>query len=175
MPFLPSLPEDAIPSDLFRAFPEIPRAKLSEFTQAVMQGPSPFTEGKRELIGAYTSGLNGCRHCYRGHVLAAAQWGIDENLFEKLLDDIDTAPIDARMKPVLRYVRKRTETPSRLVQADADALYEAGGDERALLHAVAACTYLNFINRTVDGIGLMASEAQFRDVAKRLHDVGYAH
>ena len=113
MPYLPSLPEGAILADLFKAFPEIPRAKLSDFTQAVMQGPSPFTEGERELIGAYTSGLNGCRHCYRGHVLAAAEWGIDEDLFEKLLDDVDTAPVDARMKPVLRYVRKLTETPSR--------------------------------------------------------------
>ena len=174
MPYLPSLPKGAILADLFKAFPEIPRAKLSDFTQAVMQGPSPFTEGERELIGAYTSGLNGCRPCYRGHVLAAAEWGIDEDLFEKLLDDVDTAPVDARMKPVLRYVRKLTETPSRLVQSDADALYEAGWDERALFYAVAACAYFNFINRMVDGTGLMASEGQFRDVAKRLHDVGYA-
>ena len=47
------------------------------------------------------------------------------------------------------------------------------GDERALFHVVAVCAYFNFINRVVSGAGLMAREEQFRETAKRLHDVGY--
>ena len=47
-------------------------------------------------------------------------------LFERLMDEIDTAPVDEKLKPILHYVRKLTLTPSRMVQADADAVYAAG-------------------------------------------------
>jgi alkylhydroperoxidase family enzyme len=33
---------------------------LSEFTQAVMRGPSPLSPGLRELIAAFTSSRNHC-------------------------------------------------------------------------------------------------------------------
>lgn len=33
---------------------------LSEFTQAVMRGPSPLSPGLRELIAAFTSAENHC-------------------------------------------------------------------------------------------------------------------
>lgn len=33
---------------------------LSQFTQAVMRGPSPLTPGQRELIAAFTSRRNRC-------------------------------------------------------------------------------------------------------------------
>jgi alkylhydroperoxidase family enzyme len=39
--------------------PEATRA-LSEFTQAVMRGPSPLPSGMRELIAAFTSRRNQC-------------------------------------------------------------------------------------------------------------------
>jgi hypothetical protein len=55
------------------------------------------------------------------------------------MDDVDLAPVDERLKPILRYVRKLTETPSRIRKADADAVYHAGWSDEALLHAVAIC------------------------------------
>jgi alkylhydroperoxidase family enzyme len=33
---------------------------LSQFTHAVMRGPSPFSPGERELIAAFTSQKNQC-------------------------------------------------------------------------------------------------------------------
>jgi alkylhydroperoxidase family enzyme len=33
---------------------------LAQFTEAVMRGPSPLSPGFRELIAAFTSGLNHC-------------------------------------------------------------------------------------------------------------------
>jgi alkylhydroperoxidase family enzyme len=44
---------------LFAFKPEATRA-LSEFTQAVMRGPSPLPSGMRELIAAFTSRRNQC-------------------------------------------------------------------------------------------------------------------
>jgi alkylhydroperoxidase family enzyme len=44
---------------LFAFKPEVTRA-LSDFTQAVMRGPSPLPAGMRELIAAFTSRRNQC-------------------------------------------------------------------------------------------------------------------
>ena len=36
-----------------------------------MRGPSAFTPGERELMGAYVSRLNSCTYCYSSHSEAA--------------------------------------------------------------------------------------------------------
>ena len=55
------------------------------------------------------------------------------------------------MKPILRYVRKLTLTPSRIVPSDSEAVFEAGRDEQALFDAISVCALFNFMNRIVDG------------------------
>jgi hypothetical protein len=52
MPFLPSLPKGASLLNLFKAFPDT-STPLIQFHEALLRGPSPFTEGDRELIATY--------------------------------------------------------------------------------------------------------------------------
>ena len=59
MTYLPSLPDDAVLLDVFRAYPATSRPLL-EYHQALLRGPSPLTVAERELIAAYVSGLNAC-------------------------------------------------------------------------------------------------------------------
>lgn len=40
--------------------PELLGGPLTDWTQAVMRGPSPWTVGERELFAAFTSRLNQC-------------------------------------------------------------------------------------------------------------------
>jgi len=49
MPFLPSLPDDAVLTNLFLGHPEFCKP-LVELSGAIMTGPSPFSIGERELI-----------------------------------------------------------------------------------------------------------------------------
>jgi hypothetical protein len=65
------------------------------------------------------------------------------------------------MKPLLRYVGKLTLTPSRMIPADAEAVFQAGWDERALHDAVSVCALFNLMNRLVDGLGIQAGEDYF--------------
>jgi uncharacterized peroxidase-related enzyme len=148
----PSLPEDHQLSDVFQRFPHsvIP---LLEYHDRVLRDPSPLTVAERELIAAYVSGLNACTYCHGSHVLAASAFGIDMALFEGLIGDLETSAIDARLKPVLAYVRKLTLTPARIAAADAKAVYDAGWDEQALFDAVSVCALFNLMNRIVEGTG----------------------
>jgi uncharacterized protein YciW len=78
-----------------------------------------------------------------------------------------------RLAPVLAYIKKLTETPSRMTRADAEAVYAAGWSERSLFQAVAVCALFSFFSRFVDGTGIHADAADFDKVAAGLHAIGY--
>jgi len=172
MALLRSLPENATFADLRRTYADL-LEKLRPYGHRLMRGPSPLTPGERELIAAFVSGVNSCRYCHGAHSLVARAFGIDESVFAKSLDNIGDAPIDARLKPILRYVRKLTETPSRMTAADAVAVYEAGWSDEALLHAIAVCAYFNNMNRLVEGAGIVGSVEDYSKAAQRLVEHGY--
>ena len=169
---LRSLPEDATLRDVFATYPE-QMLHLNDFAEAVMRGPGQLSEGQRELIAAYVSGLNACSYCLGIHAATAGAFGVDEDLFAALLEGIEAAPVEARLKPILRYVKKLTESPSRMVPADAEAVYGAGWDDGALFHAIAICAYFNLMNRIVEGSGCSAGEGYFKAAGQRLASDGY--
>jgi AhpD family alkylhydroperoxidase len=111
MPLLRSLPENATLADLRRTYADL-LEKLRPYGHRLMRGPSPLTPGQRELIAAFVSGVNSCRYCHGSHSLVARAFGIEEAVLTTSPDNIDIAPVDARFKPILRYIRKLTETPS---------------------------------------------------------------
>jgi uncharacterized peroxidase-related enzyme len=172
MPFLPSLSEDAKLGRIYATDPAY-YLPLVEFSEYVMRGASPLSPGERELIAAYTSALNACGFCAGAHAGAAKAFGIGEGVIVALVDDIDAAPVDERLKPILRYVRKLTETPSRMVQADADAVYDAGWDEQALTHAINVSALFGYFNRVVDGHGLQSDPSVDEERGKVLAEMGY--
>ncbi|HEX7005836.1 MAG TPA: carboxymuconolactone decarboxylase family protein [Alphaproteobacteria bacterium] len=123
--------------------------------------PSPLTVAERQLIAAYVSGLNQCQFCHGAHSAIAADLGVGKTLFAALLDDVDGAPVVDKIKPVLRYARTLALAPSRLTQADADSVFEAGWDEQSLGDAVAICALFNFCNRIVEGHSIKGNAAYF--------------
>jgi alkylhydroperoxidase family enzyme len=87
--------------------------------------------------------------------------------------EIDTAAVDEKMRPVLRYARKLTQQPSSLAQADADAIFAAGWDETALYHTVAVTALFNLMNRLVEGMGIELDPAYVKPASERLAKRGY--
>jgi uncharacterized peroxidase-related enzyme len=172
MSYLTSLPEDAALLQVFEAYPDTARVLLPLHEQ-VMRAPSPFTPGERELIAAYVSGLNACTYCNSIHTVTACAFGVPEDMLAAALKDLETAPVDERMRPVLRYLGKLTLTPSAIREADARAVYEAGWDERALHDAVLVCALFNFMNRMVDGLGIRVPPEYAELSGRRLHEGGY--
>jgi alkylhydroperoxidase family enzyme len=87
----------------------------------------------------------------RGTRFRARRFGVPDELIGYLVADVNTSPIQDKLKPVFAYLRKLTLTPTRMTQGDADAVYAAGWDERALYDAVLVCCLYNFMNRFVEG------------------------
>jgi len=173
MSFFPSFPDDANPRTIFALAPERYH-HWHAFCEDLMRTDSPFSLGERELIAGYVSGVNACQFCHGVHSQVAIAFGFPEDTFEKLMADIDGADIEDRMKPVLKYVRKLTLTPARMVQADADAVFAAGWGERALHDAIAVCAMFNFMNRMLEGHGVKGNPAEFRERGRMKAQKGYA-
>ena len=173
MTYLKSLPEDGVLLDVFRAHPETARP-LMEFHELIMRRPSAFTDGERELIAAYVSGVNACGYCHGVHTRTAEAFGVAPGVLESALADLDGSPVEEKLRPVLRYVGKLTATPAKITQSDADAVFAAGWDEQALYDAVLVCALFNFMNRMVDGLGITADEHYFAKSGNRLRELGYA-
>jgi uncharacterized peroxidase-related enzyme len=175
MSFFKSLPQDAGPPNVFTTYPEVYGA-WSKMSEALMNGPSPLSQGERELILAYASGVAGCKFVYVAHSEVAYAWGIENGVIDRLLEDLHTAPVEARLKPLLAFVRKLTLTPGEMSQADADAVFEAGWDEQALHDAIAITARAAFMQRLVEGHGFtpLAREVAVKH-AKRRVERGYVN
>ncbi|MDH4109607.1 MAG: peroxidase [Gammaproteobacteria bacterium] len=175
MAFVQSIPADQESvGTVMKLYPDqgIP---LTELTEIVMRsGECGFSLAERELLAAFASGTNACTFCYNTHRATAEAFGIDEALLDALLTDLDGAPVNEKLKPVLRYVRKLTQTPSRMTQADADAIFDAGWSENDFHFAVMICALFNLYNRLMDGYGVRNTAAFREERGRMLADAGYA-
>jgi len=153
MPQLPSLPDPAHLTDLLARYPALVET-LMAFTNQVMRDDGALSSAERELIAAYVSGLNACQFCHGSHRLYAQVLGIDDMVVDALMQDLATAPIDAKLKPVLAYAAKLNTLPSRLGPADARAVLDAGWSEAALFECIEVTALFNFYNRLIEGAGV---------------------
>jgi len=173
MPFFSSLGnEDKVPHALANFNTGIERP-LIELHQILMRSDdSPFTIAQRELLAAFVSGTNACNYCAGAHTATAMEFGVKEDLITSLLNDIDSADIEDNLKPIFKFVKKLTLDPTRMTQADADQVFDAGWSERALYDAIIICCTWSFMNRFVEGLGLSVIPEQFGGEGKMLH-AGY--
>ena len=173
MPFFKSMPADAGPPNVFNRHPEIYKA-WSAMSEALMNGPSPLSQGERELILAYAAGVMKCTFVCGAHSEVAYAWGIRRGLVEAMLRDPETATIEPRIKILLAYVRKLAATPNALAQADADAVFAAGWDEHALHDAICVTARAAFMQRLVQGHGFtpLPPDVSAKHAKKRV-ELGY--
>ncbi|HEX4700784.1 MAG TPA: peroxidase-related enzyme, partial [Pseudonocardiaceae bacterium] len=107
---------------------------LSEFAEQLMRGPSPLSQGERELIAARVSDGNDCHFCMSSHAAAARHALPDDgSLFAAICVDIDTAPLSERMRALLTIADK-VRVGGRTVTADDNAAARAAGHDDEAIH-----------------------------------------
>jgi len=169
MALFPSLPAESHLADVFRRFPDN-AGPLMIYLEGILRSEGAFSIGERELIAAYCSGLNACTFCYGSHRVYSEVFGLPRGLVDALLEDIETAPVADRLKPVFRYVKKLNSLPSRLSAADAEAVFAAGWSEEALYEAIQVCAAFNMMNRIVEGTGVSFDYDRHDDVRRELRN-----
>ena len=148
-----SLPENPSLRDVLIVFPKASNELLA-FIEQVMRTEGPLSIGERELLATYVSSLNSCGFCFGAHLAFCKAFGIENDKITSLLEDIEKASIEEKLKPLFRYVKKLTLEPSKIERKDADDVFAAGWSEIALFDAVQVCSLFNMMNRLVDGTGV---------------------
>lgn len=168
----PSLGDDATALSIMKMRPDF-QVPMVEAHEVLMRGTSPLSEGERELIAAYVSGLNECAYCYGVHSQAAVNYGFDEAVLRAMVKDLPSAPVDAKLRPLLAYAGKLTKNPAQMTDADAQAVYDAGWDEAALHEAILVTCLFNFMNRLLEGHDVHGNEAMYKERGAMLKQYGY--
>ena len=149
-------------------------APLLQFIEGVMTRESALTRAEREMIAAHVSKRNGCGFCVGAHRWTLAAMEIGWASIEALEEGPDGERIDDRLRAMLRFAEKLTETPERMGQADVDALRAAGWPDQAIEDAINVVSLFNYMNRLVDAIGIEGDETYFRQLGAALASRGYA-
>lgn len=148
-------------------------APMDRFSEHIMRGNSELSFAQRELIAVFVSALNSCQFCYGSHKAVAQQYGVEPELLENLLGNIDESPVMPRLKPILHYVRKLTITPSAVTKSDVDAMVDEGWSEQTLEDVIAITCLFNFYNRLLDGHGVKGKDSIYAFAGKHLSKRGY--
>ncbi|MEE2956463.1 MAG: carboxymuconolactone decarboxylase family protein [Pseudomonadota bacterium] len=163
MPFFKSHPADANPGTIFSAYPEI-YSHWARMGQELINGSSPLSTAEREMLQAYVAGVAKCNFALIAHAEVAYAMGIKEGLIDKLLSDLSSAPVDKKFKPLLAFAGKLMAMSSEMTQEDADEVFNAGWDEKALHDTIAITARMSFMCRINEGCGFTPYS---RDKAKK--------
>ena len=169
--FIPQSEEGV--STVMNRYPDQAKPLFQLAENLLRSGECAFSSDQRELIATYASGVNHSVYCYSTHKATAEALGVDEGLLDDMLDDLANSPVDKRLKPVLRFVRKLTESPSSIAQADVDEIFAAGWDEDCFHYAVMICSLFNMMNRIIEGYGIENVEEYRRLHGRMLAEHGY--
>lgn len=173
MTYLRSFPQADL-KEILKSEPDL-GLPIAEYHEVLLRGPSPISIGERELMAAFVSGLNACDFCSGEHEAVAERFGVETGTLAALLDDIGTAPVSEKLRAAFVYLHKLTLQPSRVIAADAEAIYVAGWEDPSLYHLASICALFSFDNRLIQGIGIAAhGTAELQSTADRLHARGYA-
>lgn len=112
----------------------------------------------QETISSYVSALNDCAYSYANHWKNAAHLIGDETraaqIEAAILAGRPETAFDGAELALMRYAEKLTRTPGAMKEGDVAALRQAGLDDGAILEANQIICYFNYVNRSINGLGV---------------------
>ena len=112
-----------------------------------------------ETLGVYVSLLNNCDYCVEHHFAGLRRLLNNDHRAHAIRRYLEghadqENPISAAEVKALEYARKLTESPQTMREQDVAMLRNAGHDDGAILEINQVCSYFNYVNRTVLGLGV---------------------
>jgi len=149
---------------------------LMELVEVLLRGPSTLSRGERELIASYVSTGNRCDFCARSHgAFAAAQLPDGTALVDQVREDLDIAPVPAKLKALLRIAEKVRRDGREVTAADVADARAAGASELEVHDTVLIAAAFCMLNRYVDGLAAVTPDdpEAYAKMAERIVARGY--
>jgi hypothetical protein len=154
-------PDDVVKTSLYR--PELFGRPWIALLRSTMRGPSPWTPGERELLGAFTSRRNACPYCTAIHSGTASL---------ALGTEVDEAGLDAWREGA--FGPRLTAAFALVDTGDVAAARQAGLTDQEIIDAVQVRFVFDVVNRLANALGYSwATEADKQAGIRVLHRLGY--
>ena len=136
-------------------------AKLDAFTAMyndLMLGDSGLSKLEREMIAVVVSSVNKCYYCLTAHGAAVRQLSGDPMLGEALVMNWRAARLDARQSAMCAFAEKMTKASAEIVEADRQALRDAGFSERDIWDIAGVAGFFNMTNRVASATDMRPND-----------------
>lgn len=126
------------------------RAKLAGFTELyneLMLAESGLSKLEREMIAVAVSAVNHCFYCLTAHGAGVRILSESPELGEQMVMNYRAAGLDERQTAMCDFAVKLTEEPDKIIEADRQALRDAGFSDREIWDIAAVASFFNMSNR----------------------------
>jgi len=150
---------------------------LNQLSETILRGPSPLTQGERELIAGVVSYLNECQFCHRSHA-AVADYCLDKpkGYCKSVAENIEGSDVSEKMKSLLQIASKVQKSGLNVSKNEIDLAIQSGAAEEEIHDTVIIAAAFCMFNRYVDGLGTFAppeNDIHYEKTAERLGNHGY--
>jgi uncharacterized peroxidase-related enzyme len=111
-----------------------------------------------EVLGVYTSHLNGCAYCIEHHFAGMKRLLKNHRRAEEIRVAFESGTLSSAFSAkeivALEYAETLTKRPGKMSESDVTAMREAGWSDDQVLEVNQVVAYFNYANRTVLGLGV---------------------
>ena len=127
---------------------------FSAFYNELMLAASGLTKLEREMIAVAVSAVNHCHYCLAAHGAALRQLSGDPVLGDTIAANWRAADLPPRQAAMLEFATLITERPDTIVEADRQALRDAGWSDADIWDIAATAAFFNMSNRMASAIDM---------------------
>ena len=148
---------------------------IRDLTQILLRGPSTLSLGERELIASIVSHNNECKFCTTAHTAVTDLIFGDPSIAEKVKNDLGSAPINDKMKALLKIARLVGQNGKNVTGESIEDAKKFGATDIEIHDTVLIASLFCLYNRYVDGMAthLPKNPDYFAELAERLASKGY--
>jgi uncharacterized peroxidase-related enzyme len=135
--------------------------KLNSFTSMyndLMLGASELSKLEREMIAVAVSSVNKCYYCLVAHGAAVRELSGDPQLGEALVMNYKVAKVTDKQRAMLDFAVKLTKESANVVEADRQALRDAGFSDRDIWDIASVAAFFNMTNRVASASDMRPNE-----------------
>lgn len=149
---------------------------LNQLAQVLLADDASLTKNERELIAAFVSSGNECKFCMTTHAAIAAHHPDGSDALSKAVcNDFESAPINDKLKSLLRIADKVRVSGRNVSQRDVDDARSNGASDVDIHDTVLIAAAFSMFNRYVDGLGATTPDDPefYKMVGKQRAEEGY--
>jgi uncharacterized peroxidase-related enzyme len=149
---------------------------MAELAEVLLRNAHSMSRGDRELIAAYTSALNHCGFCVNTHrEVSARQHPDGRELVEKVLADVDSAPISEKLRSLIKIAGAVARSGGDVTEQMVTNARNAGATDTEIHDTVLIAAAFCMFNRYCDGLAALTPDdpAAYPPMAEMIINEGY--